>query len=97
MTRVSVTDLKNRLSEFLRLVKRGETIEVCERQVPIARLVGLSATSAAPPEDRLEWLVREGVVSGPKEGANARKLMKLSPVPCSGDAVRTVVEGRGDR
>src|ERR1041385_3665632 len=34
MKRVSVTDLKNKLSHYLRLVKRGETLEVIERSSP---------------------------------------------------------------
>jgi len=38
MKRVPVTDLKNRLSEFLRFVKRGESLEVLERGIPIARI-----------------------------------------------------------
>ncbi len=43
MRRIPVSELKNRLSEFLRLVKRGETIEVFEHSVPIARIEGVRA------------------------------------------------------
>jgi prevent-host-death family protein len=37
----SVADLKNRLSEFLSFVERGEEIEIRKRNVPIARVVPL--------------------------------------------------------
>ena len=39
MKRVRIADLKARLSEHLRAVRRGETIAVCDRETPIAHLV----------------------------------------------------------
>ena len=39
---VSVADLKNGLSEYLRLVREGEEIVVKNRNVPIAKIVPLS-------------------------------------------------------
>ena len=95
MRRVSVTTLKNELSRYLRLVKKGETIEVLERRVPIARLEGIAARGSSG-EDELERLVREGLVRP------ARRLPDLGvldrpPVPCASDPARAVVESRGDR
>jgi prevent-host-death family protein len=95
MLRVSVTDLKNKLSRYLRLVKRGETIEVCERAVPIARLEGV-ATRPAEDDDPLRRLVKDGVVTHASAGPN-RKLLQLAPVPCAVDPVKVLVEERGDR
>lgn len=43
--KVSVRELKNRLSEYLRRAEAGEEIEVLSRNRPVARLV--PATSAA--------------------------------------------------
>lgn len=37
----SIADLKNRLSEYVRLVEKGEEIEIRKRNVPIARMVPL--------------------------------------------------------
>ena len=37
----NIADLKNRLSEYLSLVEKGEEIEVRKRNVPIARVVPL--------------------------------------------------------
>jgi prevent-host-death family protein len=60
MKQVSVTQLKNQLSRYLRLVKRGECIEILERNTPIARLVGVQE----PPswDSHLERLRRDGIV-----------------------------------
>ncbi len=39
MKSVGIAELKSRLSEYLRRVRRGQTIVVLDRQTPIARLV----------------------------------------------------------
>lgn len=39
MIRVNVTEIKNRLSHYLRLVKGGEEIEIIDRKTPLARIV----------------------------------------------------------
>jgi len=39
MKEVGVAELKARLSEYLRAVRRGETIAVLDRQTPVARIV----------------------------------------------------------
>ena len=39
MKQVRIADLKARLSEYLRAVRRGETIAVLDRETPIAQIV----------------------------------------------------------
>jgi prevent-host-death family protein len=39
MTQVRIAELKARLSEYLRAVRRGETIAVLDRDTPIAEIV----------------------------------------------------------
>ena len=92
MRRVTVTELKNKLSQYLRLVKKGETIEVVERSIPIARLERLRTSDDA----ELSQLVRDGIVT-PARGAAPDDLFARPPIRCRGDAVRAVVEQRGDR
>ena len=41
MKQVRIADLKARLSEYLRAVRRGETIAVLDRDTPVAQLVPL--------------------------------------------------------
>jgi len=95
MKRVAVTDLKNRLSEYLRLVKRGETIEILEHSVPIARIESLRSSTRRT-SDALDRLVREGLVRAPKQRLDP-SFWSFSPIPCAADAVRALVEERGER
>jgi prevent-host-death family protein len=41
MKHVRIADLKARLSEYLRAVRRGETIAVLDRNTPVAQIVPL--------------------------------------------------------
>jgi len=43
MRKVRIAELKSRLSEHLRAVKRGETIAIFERDSPIARITPLES------------------------------------------------------
>lgn len=45
MIRANVTEIKNRLSHYLRLVKGGEEIEIVDRKTPLARIVGIGNLS----------------------------------------------------
>lgn len=44
MRTVSIADLKNRLSSYLREVREGEELLVRDRRTPVARIVPLSAS-----------------------------------------------------
>jgi prevent-host-death family protein len=61
MKDVSVTELKARLSSYLRLVKRGGEVQILERGVPVARLTR-AALGRGPDRDRLARLVRGGIL-----------------------------------
>ena len=41
MKRANIAELKNHLSDYLRLVEQGESVEVSKRNVPFARIVPL--------------------------------------------------------
>ena len=99
MKRVAVSQLKNRLSEYLRLVKRGETIEILERSVPIARIEGLNprTSAAGPRNEQFERLVRAGLIKSPKQKLDVKAFLAMPLVPCSVDAVKILIEERGDR
>ncbi len=95
MRQVSVSELKNQLSRYLRLVKRGETIEILERSVPVARLEGVP-NGATSGDGHLERLRRDGIVLPAKRRACV-ELLEESPIPCRADAVQAVIDERGDR
>jgi prevent-host-death family protein len=62
MKQVRIADLKARLSEYLRAVRRGETIAVLDRDTPVAQIVPIrdrpllrvrKPASDAPPPNRV--------------------------------------------
>jgi antitoxin (DNA-binding transcriptional repressor) of toxin-antitoxin stability system len=60
-----ISDLKNHLSRYLAYVRKGGTVRVFDRDVPIADLVPLGRGAAAAPvdaESELADLERRGVV-----------------------------------
>ena len=46
MKQVSIAELKAKLGEYLRAVRRGETITVLDRETPVAHIVPVRAPSA---------------------------------------------------
>ncbi len=46
MKQVGIAELKSRLSEYLRTVRRGETISVLDRETPVAQTVAVKQKSA---------------------------------------------------
>jgi prevent-host-death family protein len=65
MTSVSVTELKARLSHFLREVRLGGEVLVLDRGVPVARLVGSSAAADVDDDAAWERLLSSGTVRPP--------------------------------
>ena len=66
MIQVNVSEVKNRLSYYLRLVKGGEQVEILDRKTPLARLIHVSQVNQAGHET--PWIgemERLGVVSPP--------------------------------
>ena len=56
MRAVKIGELKNNLSKYLRLVRKGETIRVLDRDEPVAELRPTAPTT----EEIFDRLVREG-------------------------------------
>jgi prevent-host-death family protein len=65
MKQVRIAELKARLSEYLRAVRRGETIAVLDRETPIAHIVPVGdrptlrirkPASGTPPPNRIKVL-----------------------------------------
>ena len=63
MRHVGIAELKSRLSEYLRAVRRGETISVLDRETPVAQIVPVRQKSAlrirkpapgTPPPNRVQ-------------------------------------------
>ena len=82
MKQVRIADLKARLSEYLRAVRRGETIAVFDRDTPIAQIV--------PVRDRGALRVRK-----PAPGAPPPNRVRLpKPAKLNVDIVELLLEER---
>ncbi|HEV2669694.1 MAG TPA: type II toxin-antitoxin system prevent-host-death family antitoxin [Gemmatimonadales bacterium] len=82
---VGIAELKSRLSEYLRRVRRGETITVLDRETPIARLEPLAAGS--------RLVVREPAGGAPR----LRDLRLPPPLKTKTDILDLLAQERGER
>ncbi len=86
MDAVRIADLKARLSEYLRRVRRGGTLTVTDRDTPIAQIIPYPTGSASltvrrPPRDAK----RLGAIRMPP------------PLAIQADIVQLLAEERGER
>ena len=56
MVRTNISNLKNRLSHYLRLVRAGEVVEITDRKAPLARIEAIDAFNDSGAENG--WLLR---------------------------------------
>lgn len=85
MERVTISQLKNRLSAYLKKVRAGGTVLILDRDTPIARLERVEA--GARPADRLSRLEKAGLV---RRGRRPLQLDRLRAAPPA--ARRSVLE-----
>jgi prevent-host-death family protein len=89
MKTAAVTDLKNRLSHYLRLVARGETITVLDRGKPVAQITPPGEASA-----ELQRLAQAGLARLPIRKP-ARDLW-TRPLPKSAASVSEALQDERD-
>jgi prevent-host-death family protein len=96
MKTASVTELKAQLARYLRMVRRGTEVQVLERGVPIARLIGIPSSSGADAQ-RLERLAKAGIVR--RGSGDLRWVFDEAPVsPSTASEVGSALqEDREDR
>jgi len=80
---VPVTELRAHLSEWLDRVRAGDEVVVTDRGVPVARLLGLSATAT------LQRLAAEGVIG--RDSSLPRPTATERPRPRSRRPVSDVI------
>jgi prevent-host-death family protein len=91
MKTAPVSDLKNRLSHYLRLVARGESVTILDRGRPVARLMGVESTDA-----ELDALVASGLARPPVAPLPRNFLTRDLPRP-KASVAEALVEDRTDR
>ena len=98
MRRVAISELKAKLSEYLKAVRAGEEVIVTDRGKPVARLAPISGP--AETESRLRMLVRAGQVRPPdvEGGIDPDLIAELRPrVPDAGVVDALLEERREGR
>jgi prevent-host-death family protein len=94
MKTVSVSELKARLSHYLREVRRGNEIQVLDRGVPVARLTRVAAAAESDGDRRLR-LARAGLLRTGSGGV--AKVLRARPLQL-GVSVSGALDGdRDDR
>ena len=92
--RVSIGQLKARLSEYLRQVTAGREVVVTDRGRPVARLVGLGGQLGL--DARMLELVESGRAQRPRQTLDPEILRKLRPSDPEGRSLEAVLEERAE-
>lgn len=99
MRAAGIREIKNKLSEFLRLVRRGETILVTDRGKVIAQIAPPPA--AAPPtlseHEALSRLAAAGKLRLPRRTVPSPGEGAIAGLPHGIDAAAALEATRGDR
>jgi len=97
MKMATISETKNNLSRLLEEVRRGETILLMDRRVPVARIEPYRAATG-PDEEGLATLVSKGIVAPPERELDvAAFLASRGPrLPHGISAVRTLLAERED-
>ena len=95
MKRVTVSQAKNKLSELLRAVRRGETVLILNRNTPVARLAP-AYPSDAEDDHGMASLVRDGAVDPPKKRLDVEDFfaMPRAKLPRGVSAVEALLKDR---
>lgn len=98
MRTANIGVLKNRLSAYLKFVRNGEEVIVCDRNVPIARILPLE-----PPDDynaEEARLIAAGILNPPKDPRpmDWDAFWALARPNVSDEAVKEAIDwAKGDR
>lgn len=79
--RASITEAKNGLSALIARARRGESVVIEDRGVPVARLESVAAGGPKQVEGRIARLSRTGVVRPPSAPLPKRLLTTAPPTP----------------
>lgn len=93
---VYVSTLKARLSEFLRLVKSGETVLVTERGRPVAMLAPVAENHPLGEDPRLQALVESGLVRPPRAPVPGDFLDRPRPADPEGRLLEALLQERSE-
>jgi prevent-host-death family protein len=77
MQKATISELKNKLSAYLKKVRAGETVLILDRDEPVARLERVVADEH--PDGRLARLERSGLVRRARQPVSVEALRTAAP------------------
>jgi antitoxin (DNA-binding transcriptional repressor) of toxin-antitoxin stability system len=92
MIQATISEIKNRLSYYLRLVRGGAQIEILDRKTPVARLVHVASMTSD--EGRSTWIKeieQLGLVEPPAERGYPAGFFHVENMPSPPEETRTGV------
>jgi len=96
MKQAKISDVKNNLSRYLRLVRAGEVIRILDRDVPVAQIVPISTATEGAGVEVLVSLERRGLIRR-GSGKLDREILETDPPgqPCG--VLEALLEDRNSR
>jgi len=91
MEKATISELKNRLSAYLKKVRAGHTVLIFDRDQPVARLERVAAEAGG--QDRLTRLERSGLVRRATRPLAVKTLRGEAPKPTR-SVVQALIEER---
>lgn len=98
MKEAKISEIRDRLSRYLDLVRQGEVVRILDRDVPIAHIVPIGAPGGPEPagDETLMQLERRGLVRR-GHGAIPREILERDPAGKPVGAVDALLEERRRR
>lgn len=97
MKKAKISEVKNQLSRYLALVRRGEVIRIFDRDVPIAQLVPIDRRGQSPAgPEVLADMERKGLIRR-GSGRIPRSLLEKNPSGRSAGVLDALLEERRER
>ena len=82
MIQVNISEMKNRLSHYIRIARGGEEVEIVDRKTPVARLVHVAQGSVG--RGHAAWIqemIQLGIVTPPQKEELPDEILSRSEVP----------------
>ena len=93
MEKATISQLKNRLSAYLKKVRAGSSVLILDRDQPIARLERVDA--GARSDDRLSRLERSGILRRGRRPLNVDRLRADVPT-AQGSILEALLDDRSE-
>ncbi|HEY9871222.1 MAG TPA: type II toxin-antitoxin system prevent-host-death family antitoxin [Candidatus Obscuribacterales bacterium] len=85
MKTANISEIKNKLSAYLDMVRHGETILIMDRSRPVALLQPAHSDASLDPSGRLSRLERAGLLRGPRKPQPKSSILDKPPPGADGE------------